>query len=664
MKRFGNAYTANTGAAGLTERARLQAASRQVRQGQPLNELSDMSAINAVAGQIFCCPPVVVPPVPPGPLPCSYRDLWQNQQKTSLISDMTVDTQDRVIVTGGWDTNPCVLYDSSSVAWSSLTGFGGNVTGATFLSVVDAHGQAVWSAKQLALSSIPPPFGSTTFIPCNAVSADSSRRIVVAFAFNNDLVVPSFRAYNTGGVTFRSPLVNGKYNWAVVQYSAGGAVNWIGNTVFSGFDLPTTRSSFVQYSMTGDSDSVYLYGSVEGGAGLSVTAYGAFGGSRTGTLPSSPCVILQKYSSSGVLHWMRFIQASPVSFLGRAESMFQRVDGRILVCVTKQLPGVATTDIVFYQKGDLTYDSITYPTFNGTASTVYIQYTSDGDPEWAVAVSNQASRNNYPARPVGLRCQPVALDASGYYTIGTIDRGTGATTFQDADGVIRNSFVGSAGQRGAYVARLSPSGNYQWICPIGYSEMNVNGVVCTDSGIYVTGTDESSAMFTISFYDAAGVPQVTIPGNCIFVAKYSHAGAVLWVRYARPSGILTSSPIRLETDSDGNVYQYFSSGNSVTWFTVAGGVERTITQPGVTGSYLVKYAPDGAILWIGYAGQNRSLEAIACKRTSCDEIVTQSTCWTTVDPCVVTDAEEVPRFTLPLVGILNGLTVFWPGRGY
>jgi hypothetical protein len=575
---------------------------------------------------------------------------------------MTVDSQDRVIVTGVWNIDPCVLYDSSSVAWASITGIGGIVTGASFLSIVNTYGKGVWSAKQLAFASAGT---TTTFIPCDSVSTDSLQRIFVAFAVNNDFGVPAFRAYDNGSMTYHSPVVYGSYNWMVAQYSVNGIVRWIGNTVLSGVILPTTRSCVIQYSMTGDAGSVYLYGSVEGGTGMTVTAYDKYGGSLTGTLPSSPCIVLQKYSSSGVLLWMRFIQASPVPFLGRAESMFQRADGRILVCVTKQLSaGVATADTVFYQNGDLTYGSVTYPTFNATNSTVYIQYTSNGDPEWAVAVSNQSNRNNYPARPAGPRCQPVALDTSGYYTVGTIDRGTGATTFQDADGVIRNSFVGSVGQQGAFVARLSPSGDYQWVCPIGYSGVYGSAVACTDSGIYVTGTDESSAVLTISFYDAAGIPQVTIPGNCIFIAKYSHAGAVLWVRYARPIGFLTVLPVRLEVDSVGNVYQYFSSKNSVTWFTVAGGVERTITQSGATGSYLVKYSPDGAILWIGYTGQNNLLEAIACKRTSCDEIVSQSTCWTTVDPCVVTDAQGVARFTLPLTGSLNGLTVMWPSRGY
>ncbi|WP_254244073.1 gliding motility-associated C-terminal domain-containing protein [Hymenobacter sp. BRD128] len=121
----------------------------------------------------------------------------------------------------------------------------------------------------------------------------------------------------------------------------------------------------------------------------------------------------------------------------------------------------------------------------------------------------------------------------------------------------------------------------------------LNGLARDGSGnAYVVGFFTSSARFgglTLNKVNASG------PGNpsglSAFIAKYDAQGAVLWAQ-ATPAMYFS----RVATDADGNVYALGDFSGSGVFGSV------TLTSQGTQDMVLVKYNPQGQLLWVRQGG--------------------------------------------------------------
>jgi hypothetical protein len=110
--------------------------------------------------------------------------------------------------------------------------------------------------------------------------------------------------------------------------------------------------------------------------------------------------------------------------------------------------------------------------------------------------------------------------------------------------------------------------------------------VCTDvnGNVYVTG---------FFYTDTITFGTFTLTGGSVFIVKYSPNGTVLWAKSAGGSNYILSESI--STDLNGNViFTGNFQGTSVTFDTT------TLSNNGSLFAYhtfLVKYAPDGTVIW-------------------------------------------------------------------
>ncbi|MCF8252986.1 MAG: hypothetical protein K9H61_03410 [Bacteroidia bacterium] len=118
------------------------------------------------------------------------------------------------------------------------------------------------------------------------------------------------------------------------------------------------------------------------------------------------------------------------------------------------------------------------------------------------------------------------------------------------------------------------------------------GVATDPSGnVYVAGTYNGSAYF--------GLNQVIGSSNQIFLAKYTSAGALVWIQTAGGNGEDAASSVSV--DNNGNSYVVGSFRNSANFGTT------TVTSNGSDDAFIAKYNANGVLQWVrtlGGSGQD------------------------------------------------------------
>lgn len=152
-----------------------------------------------------------------------------------------------------------------------------------------------------------------------------------------------------------------------------------------------------------------------------------------------------------------------------------------------------------------------------------------------------------------------------------------------------------------YVAKLDSSGNPVWLKSSTYTGTasisdyhrigtQVKGLAIDNLGnVYVAGVifSRSSTFGTITI-----TKTVTNSNSNLFITKYDSSGNVGWANTAPTNSSANSLVSDLATDSNNNVYLLGQIYNSATNF---GGT--SLNFPGNYGSFLVKYAMNGSVVW-------------------------------------------------------------------
>ena len=160
------------------------------------------------------------------------------------------------------------------------------------------------------------------------------------------------------------------------------------------------------------------------------------------------------------------------------------------------------------------------------------------------------------------------------------------TTTTFAPGVTRTS----AGNADVYLAKFDADGQFQWVASAGGTNFDSAEGVTTDAdgNIFVVGRFQGTAAF------APGVSVVSVGSSDVFLAKYDPAGTLLWVRNAGSTG--TDRGTGVGVDSDGNAYITGFFRNSITFGAT------TLTAQNNDDMFLVKYDPEGEVVWAQRAG--------------------------------------------------------------
>lgn len=146
-----------------------------------------------------------------------------------------------------------------------------------------------------------------------------------------------------------------------------------------------------------------------------------------------------------------------------------------------------------------------------------------------------------------------------------------------------------------YIAKYSPSGDYQWV-------KYVDDITCPEPRVVAKSPDEvyfSSYLFTDNNFD--DIP-IEGPGNNfddIFIARLNASGNFQWVREASGTGKVDLGLRNyLTLDAAGNIYVTGNTGGIVDW----GNGITTDTGSFQNDALLLKYNPDGVLQFAKTAG--------------------------------------------------------------
>jgi YD repeat-containing protein len=175
-----------------------------------------------------------------------------------------------------------------------------------------------------------------------------------------------------------------------------------------------------------------------------------------------------------------------------------------------------------------------------------------------------------------------------------------------SNGVFGAQSAVSAGNRDAFMARLDDSGNVLWVRRGGGTKVDYGEKVAVDGvgNCYLIGEFTTSATFS------GGSTTLTAIGTRfdIFVAKYTASGDFLWAKSAGGGDYDTVDTAAAETS--GNLYV---SGRFTTNATFGSYTLTVLGNPVSTDAYLVKFNPNGDVLWAKRFGEpagGNSLEGI------------------------------------------------------
>ncbi|MFL5753206.1 MAG: SBBP repeat-containing protein, partial [Bacteroidia bacterium] len=203
---------------------------------------------------------------------------------------------------------------------------------------------------------------------------------------------------------------------------------------------------------------------------------------------------------------------------------------------------------------------------------IYVaKYGSDGSFKWVRTAGGKS----------GDYTHAMCVDGSGnVYITGEIEY-----TVNFGSGVS----LTSNGGNDIFVAKYNTNGDLQWARKLGGSSKSDKGLGITLSNgyLYVTGNFQGNANF-------AGTTISSYGGLDIFLAKYSTAGALQWVKKAGSSG--DDEGYAICSDASGNFYVtgYFTGTANF------GGI--SLSSSGGMDIFMAKYNSSGSVIWAKRAG--------------------------------------------------------------
>jgi Beta-propeller repeat len=327
--------------------------------------------------------------------------------------------------------------------------------------------------------------------------------------------------------------------------------NWVKQ---AGATSRATNGTAIAVDATGNS---YVTGNFSGTAtfgGFSLTAFAVD-------------VFVAKYNNSGVIQWVK--QIGGAGSFPKGNSIAVDASGNIL------LTGYFTNTTDF---GGTSLTPV------GNNDVFVAKFNNSGTLQW-VKQAGSAGKYNI--------AYGVAVNSSG--NVFVTGKFQGVTNFS-------GTTLTAVGTDDIFVANFNSSGTLVWVNQAGAvgSSDNIGNAIAVDasSNIYVTGKFAKTTNFS-------GTSVTSIGAYDLFVASYSSAGALNWIRNSgtpsifTPPAFITSFPIygTAITVKNGNVFvtgQFIGSPNF-------GGI--TLNSPTYVDAFLAKYNTAGSVSWVNRIGK-------------------------------------------------------------
>jgi hypothetical protein len=348
------------------------------------------------------------------------------------------------------------------------------------------------------------------------------------------------------------------------KYTQDGAVEWFARA-------GGTLSDPAQSVSTDSDGNIYVTGEYQSNP---LTIFNA-NGTTFGTLPNSGDfdVAILKYAPTGNAIWAARMSGT-LGDIGRGISVDRF--GNV------------------YVGGAYSYNSLTIFNANGTtfgtlpnsgsSDGFVVKYDTNGTAQWAARVSGTGTDSIATA----------SVDNVGnVFVIGSYS--SNPLTIFNANGTTFGTLPNS-GSNDVLVVKYDTNGSAQWATRVSGTgnDFGWSGIVDRDGNIYISGSYSASAVV----FNANGTTFTTLPtsvGSDGFIVKYDTSGSAQWA--ARVSATGNDQLRGLSTDTNGNVYATGQYNGPLTIFNANGTPFITLPNLGTGDVALIKYDPNGNVIW-------------------------------------------------------------------
>ena len=443
---------------------------------------------------------------------------------------------------------------------------------------------------------------SQTSVPTGLVTIPSNSNTVVAYSYfrvvvnqvttstilTNQLggIAELYLYSNTGSTSIVQPQVGGQ-DVFVAKYGPDGDVLWGAYAGSTGTDAGTSAK-------TDATGNVYVTGTYNGIMNVYSSANTYV--SNLALVNTTQSGFLVKYDQNGNVQTTNRSGSSVVTGSSITVSAISIAQSNIYV--TGYMTGLS----VFYSSNNVVSSAQ-----NVSTQDVFVaKYSQTGNVYWVSKMSSIGAEFSF----------GVATDPTGNVYVN--GRYTGPLTIYNSSGSAFSNILPQVGGSDAFLVKYDTNGNVIWAA--------YQASTGTDGGSCI-GTDPSGNVYTVGYY--TGTMNIYSSSNvsfsntlaqinanqCVFIAKYSPNGSVLWCARSGTVNTSSSTMSRMFVESSGNVY-VTGSGSDGAYRLYNSNTSTAIQAGGSGGStngYAFKYDPNGNAKWLMYvtnAGNNNNGQAI------------------------------------------------------
>ena len=425
---------------------------------------------------------------------------------------VSTDSNGNITVVGYFASSTLTVYDKNGNPFATTLSNAESTD--TFIAQYSSDGLVNWVARIA---------GTDTDVSIGGVTVDSNGNITVIGYFMSS----SLTVYDKNGDPFETTLSNaGLRDIFIAQYSSVGLVNWVARIAGTDLDDPG--------NVTTDSNgNITVVGNFN--APSTITVYDKNGDPFETTLSNDDQRhgFVVQYTSAGLVNWVAKIGGDGVK---NAQGVC--TDSNRNITVTGYFNSEFLT--IYDKNGD---PFATTLMSTGTNNAFVAQYTSAGLVNWVARIGGTGDH----------RGRGISTDSDGNITVSGYFNSSSLTVY-DKNGDPLETTLSNVGANDIFIAQYSSVGLVNWVARIAGTTSDIDSGVTVDSNgnITVVGYFASS---TLTVYDKNGDPFATTLSNSgtnnVFVAQYTSAGLVNWVR--RIGGSLNEFALGVTSDSTGNI---------------------------------------------------------------------------------------------------------------
>ncbi|WP_340239953.1 Ig-like domain repeat protein [Emticicia soli] len=380
---------------------------------------------------------------------------------------------------------------------------------------------------------------------------------------------------NTDLLTVGTHTITAEYGGDATYFSSSGGISQVVNALTApnlsfirqsaGNGINASLAAASGYGSTTDSNgNIYVVGYFNRSIKLGNTILTADGNTSD--------IFIAKYNASGEIQWVRRAggPGTDMGFKIAVSGTALYISGSFSETINFNTPSASGTNEL---------------TSAGNRDAFVAKYNTSGDFEWA----RRGGGSGWD------EANAITVSGTDVYITGSFIE---TSNFNTPSAAGTNQLV-SDGIQDIFVAKYNSSGILQWVKRAGGTGVEKGlGIVASNTDVYLTGQFGGTANFNSP--SAAGSNEIVSAGdNDVFIAKYTSAGVLQWVKRAGGSGEDLGVGITL---AGTDVYLTGAFNSTANFNTPSSSGANDLVSDNLRDIFIAKYNSAGVVQWTRRAG--------------------------------------------------------------